>query len=98
MLSESLADHLRDVDVAAQAAAFYTNAPPLDIRRAASLPTEGHLRVSHRLRRDAQILPSSLWPPVLASDHVLLWKTPHSHTFQMSLEAELTDTTILKLF
>lgn len=98
MPSDSLADHLRGVDIAAQAAAFYANAPPLDIRRAASLPTEGRLRVPRRPRRDAQILPSSHRPPVLASDRVLLWTTPHSHTFQTSLEAELPNTAILKLF
>lgn len=96
--SESLADHLRGVDVAAQAAAFYRNAPPLDVRQVASLPADGRIRVPRKPRKDSSITPSSHRPHALASDRVLRWTTPHSLTFQASLEAELPEPAILKLF
>ncbi|KAF9460773.1 hypothetical protein BDZ94DRAFT_1145246, partial [Collybia nuda] len=59
---------------------------------------DGRLRIPRKPRKDAHITPSSHRPPVLASDCLLLWTTPHSKTFQTSLEAGLPDTAILKLF
>ncbi|GLB38818.1 hypothetical protein LshimejAT787_0506830 [Lyophyllum shimeji] len=89
---------LDGVDVQAQAAAFYANAPPLDVRRAASLPTDGRIRVPRKPRKDAHITPSFHRPHVLASERVLRWTTPHSEQFQASIEAELPNPAILKLF
>lgn len=98
MSPSDLATFLQGINVDKQAAAFYANAPPVNIWRAASLPIHGHLRIPRKPHKDARITPSSLHPPVLASDHLLLWTTPHSETFQTSLEASLPDTAILNLF
>jgi hypothetical protein len=95
--SDHLAVFLDGVDVPAQAAAFYANAPPLDIRHAASLPADGRIRIP-RTRKDARVTPSSYRPNVLASERVLRWTTPHSDQFQASLEVELPSSAILKLF
>ena len=53
-----LASSLEGVDIQAQAAAFYSNAPPLDVLHAALLPADGRIR-QPRLRKDAHIIPSS---------------------------------------
>lgn len=98
MSPSDLTTFLQGVDVEAQAAAFYANAPPLNICRAASLPIHNCLRIPRKPRKDAHITPSTHRPPVLASAHLLLWTTPHSETFQTSLEAGLPETAILKLF
>ena len=58
----SQSDHftafLNGVDASAQAATFYTNAPPLDLHRVASLPVDGRIHIP-RMRKDAHIAPSS---------------------------------------
>ena len=95
--SNRLLSFLEGVDVAAQAAAFYLNAPPLDIRHAASLPPDGHVCLP-RTRKDARIVPSLRRPNVLASEWVLCWTTPHSDVFQSSLDSQLPPLAILKLF
>lgn len=95
--SNRLLGFLKGIDVPAQAAAFYLNAPPLDIRHAASLPPDGHVCLP-RTRKDAHIVPSSRRPNVLASDRVLRWTTPHSDVFQSSLDSQLSSLAILKLF
>lgn len=46
----------------------------------------------------AIITPSTHCPPVLASDRVLLWTTPHGIDFQHELESLLPKSTILKMF
>ena len=56
--SDHLTTFLNGVDVSAQAAAFYANAPPPDIRRTASLPVDGRIRTP-RTHKDAHIVPSS---------------------------------------
>jgi hypothetical protein len=95
--SDRLTVFLNGVDVSAQAAAFYANAPPLDLRQVASLPADGRIRLP-RTRKDARIASSSHRPNVLASERVLRWTTPHSEKFQTALEAELPSSSILKLF
>jgi hypothetical protein len=95
--SNHLAVFLDGVDVSTQAAAFYTNAPPLDICHAASLPADGCIHIP-QTRKDAHVTPSSYCPNVLASECVLRWTTPHSDQFQTSLKVELPSSAILKLF
>ncbi|RDB16022.1 hypothetical protein Hypma_003463 [Hypsizygus marmoreus] len=96
--SEHLAAFLKDVDIDAQAATFYANAPPMDVRQAASLPADGRIRISRKPCTDSHITPSAHHSHVLASDRVLLWTTPHSAEFQVALEAELPEPAIQKLF
>jgi hypothetical protein len=92
-----LTEFLNGVNVSAQAAAFYANAPSPDIRQLASLPPDGRIRIP-RTRKDAHILPSHHRPNVLASERVLRWTTPHSDVFQTSLETVLSSSSTLKLF
>jgi hypothetical protein len=94
---DCLSSFLQGVDVPTQAAAFYANAPLLDVRHAASLPTDGHVRLP-RMHKDAHIAPSSHRPNVLASERVLHWTTPHSDVFQSSLNSQLPPSAVLKLF
>jgi hypothetical protein len=96
-LSDHLSFFLKDVDIPAQAAAFYANAPSLDIRHAASLPPDGRIRIPCT-RKDAHIVFSSHRPNVLASERVLRWTTPHSDIFQSALDSQLPSSAILKLF
>jgi hypothetical protein len=86
--SDHLATFLNDVDISVQAAAFYANAPPLDLHQVASLPVNGCICIPWACK-DAHILPSLHQPTVLTSEHVLHWTTPHSDQFQTSREAEL---------
>jgi hypothetical protein len=88
---------LKDVDVVAESAAFYDRARN-DLRRTASLPTDGRVRLPRKPKKHSQIVSSSLHPHVLASDRLLLWTTPHSHSFQKSLETQLPANAVLKLF
>ncbi|KAG1718865.1 hypothetical protein EDD22DRAFT_941011 [Suillus occidentalis] len=55
-------------------------------------------RVPRKPRPNAIITPSAYRPPVLASDRVLLWTTPHGIDFQHELESLLPESTILKMF
>ncbi|KAF8063614.1 hypothetical protein FPV67DRAFT_1507341 [Lyophyllum atratum] len=98
MPPSELERYLQGVDVPAQAAAFYANSSLLDVRRAASLPTDNRVRVPRKPRKDAHIAPSSLRPHVLASERVIHWTTPHSVKSQAALEAELPVPAIVKLF
>jgi hypothetical protein len=95
--SNSLAEILKDVDVEAETAAFYDQARN-DLRRTASLPTDGRVRIPRKPKKDSRIAPSALRPHVLASDRLLLWTTPHSHSFQKTLEAQFPSSAVLKLF
>jgi len=95
--SDCLTAFLEGVDIPAQATTFYTSAPLLDICYTASLPVDGCICIPWK-RKDACIVPSSHCPNVLASERVLRWTTPYSDTFQVSLEAELPSSSILKLF
>jgi hypothetical protein len=88
---------LKDVDVVAESATFYDRANS-DLRRTASLPTDGRIRVPRKPKKDSQIIPSSHRPHVLASDRLLLWTTPHSDSFQKTLENQFPANTVLKLF
>lgn len=74
---ESLADHLCDVDVTAQAAAFYCS--PLDARRAASLSTDGRIRIPRKPRKDSSIIPSFYRSP---SRPLSRSRTSHSKSLQ----------------
>ncbi|KAG1761605.1 hypothetical protein EDD22DRAFT_953872 [Suillus occidentalis] len=49
-------------------------------------------------RKDTSITPSVHHPHVLASEHVLLWTTPHSFNFQHELEQLFPELDILKMF
>ena len=95
--SDHLAAFLAGVDVPAQVAAFYANAPPPDVHCAASIPANGRICIP-RTHKDARITPSSYRPNILTSERVLRWTTPHSDQFQTSLEAELPPSAVLKLF
>jgi hypothetical protein len=87
---------LEGVDVPVQAGAFHANVP-LDIHHATSLSPNGRTRLPHTCK-DAHITPSSHHPNVLASEWVLHGTTPHSDTFQSSLNSQLPSLAILKLF
>ena len=56
--SDRLTAFLNGVDVLAQAATFYANAPPLDLHRVASLPVDGCIHIP-QMCKDAHIAPSS---------------------------------------
>ena len=92
-----LTNILKDVDLESESAAFYARADG-DIRRTASLPLDGQIRIPRKPKKDSHIVPSSLRAHVLASDQLLMWTTPHSQNFQQSLEAEIPAIPLLKLF
>ncbi|GBE80134.1 hypothetical protein SCP_0213370 [Sparassis crispa] len=96
--SSPIAHLLQDVDIDAEAAAFFSQVNS-DVRHVATLPPSGgHVRIPRRPSSLNCIAPSSHRPLVLASDRVLLWTTPHSHSFQRSLDSLLPSTAVLKLF
>ncbi|KAG2756260.1 hypothetical protein P692DRAFT_20715949 [Suillus brevipes Sb2] len=64
---------------------------------ATSRPNE-RVRLPRKPRSNAIITPSAHRPPVLASDRVLLWTTPHGTDFQHELETLLPESIILKMF
>jgi hypothetical protein len=92
-----LSNILKDVNLESESAAFYARADG-DIRRTASLPSDGRICIPRKPKKDSHIVPSSLRPHVLASDRLLMWTTPHSQNFQQSLEAEIPAVLLLKLF
>lgn len=95
--SDQLSLFLEGVNIQAQAAAFYSNAPSLDPLHATVLPPDGHTYIP-QTRKDVHITPFSHHPNVLASEWLLCWTTLHSHVFQALLDSELPSTSVLKLF
>lgn len=68
------------------------------IHEVAVIRPDGRVRIPRRPRKDALIAPSSHHPHVLASEHVLLWTTPHGFNFQHELEQLFPESDILKMF
>ncbi|KIK76033.1 hypothetical protein PAXRUDRAFT_171054 [Paxillus rubicundulus Ve08.2h10] len=98
MHDQEVIDRILDgIDVQAAAAAFYANSAQRTHQLvASSLSTRP--RIPRPPRQDARIKPSPLHPPVLASDHVLLWSTPTGTQFQRDLESQFSHSSVFKLF
>ncbi|KAG2112430.1 hypothetical protein DEU56DRAFT_749356 [Suillus clintonianus] len=68
------------------------------IHETAVIRPDGRVRIPRPPRKDTSITPSHHRPHVLASEHVLLWTTPHGLNFQNDLILRFPDSVVLKIF
>ncbi|OJA08823.1 hypothetical protein AZE42_13079, partial [Rhizopogon vesiculosus] len=88
------------VDIQAAVDEFWSNAPPApsDLRESVALSLQLFRSCTPRPCTGSSITPSTLRPPVLASDRLLLWSTPGGQEWQTELEKKYPDSSLFKLF
>lgn len=91
-------DFLLQLADAESRAAFRVTTGDTLLPRQSLLPRDGRVRIARKPVKGNSITPSSFRPHVLAADRLVLWTTPTTVPFQRSLESQLPQTPVLKMF
>ncbi|KAG2041577.1 hypothetical protein BDR03DRAFT_856189 [Suillus americanus] len=90
---------MQGVNVDTAAASFWAAHPPSSVRTSVSQSLQqSRPRTPHTPHASSNITPSEHRPPVLASDHLLLWSTPAGQDWQSVLEQTYPDSFLFRLF
>ncbi|CAA7271031.1 unnamed protein product [Cyclocybe aegerita] len=96
----SLADKLEHVNINAELAAFSANVNALSPSPILSQPISPSVqnRIPRKPRKGNTVKPSIFRPPVLASERLQHWTTPHSLSFRHSISSALPSSDLSRLF
>ena len=96
----SLSEKLKDVDIQQEILSFsslFPNPTP-STSELTAITSHSRERKPRKSRKTNEISPSLFRPPVLASDRLQCWSTPHSISFRDSLSSAIPSSHLSRLF